>query len=235
MQISRLLLISAVFAQICTQAVRAHDHLNAGVIGTGGGGIAQLGDQLFWHNGTEYDVSSPYSLVLEYNAGGNTFGADGFQFDGNITMTSLHDYDEGGALPGSYLQVRLLEVSGPVGATLAWYENGGMDPTFTAASGSAGLSYQFNLTSGVFPRDAAADPFGHVHGRRWAVNMAGEYTLTFLLTDASGQHVDSAPYSMRLTAVPEPGVGVLLAGGLMALTGGRRRWQRRLPRRGLVA
>ena len=83
--------------------------------------------------------------------------------------------------------------------------------------------FTWNDADGTGPLTAVTDPYGHIHGRSWTANQPGTYTVDYILKDASGQHADSAPFTVTYGAVPEPGTAALLAGGLAALGLVRRR------------
>ena len=83
--------------------------------------------------------------------------------------------------------------------------------------------FTWNDADGTGPLTAVTDPYGHLHGRSWTANQPGTYTVDYILKDASGQHADSAPFTVTYGAVPEPGTAALLAGGLAALGLVRRR------------
>ncbi|MDD5198244.1 MAG: PEP-CTERM sorting domain-containing protein [Terrimicrobiaceae bacterium] len=58
----------------------------------------------------------------------------------------------------------------------------------------------------------AVDPYGHVHGRSFTVDTPGDYTVNYVLHDASGQHPDSQAFAVSYSAVPEPGSVALFTG-----------------------
>lgn len=214
----RAILRVALLNLLCLAGLTAqdHSHLNAG-----GQGL------LVWDNGA--DFAPPYALQLKYNSGANKYGAAGYLWDGNLTFTALSLEEDNDSGAGSFLQVRLLSVTGPSGATFTFWERNATSPTHVAATGSSNLGYLWNLTTGTPGSTPPADPGGQVHGRRFAVNQPGEYTATFQVIDYFGATTGNQP-SMPLTlsfiaVIPEPGTGsaLLLAGACWLATRRRRR------------
>jgi len=226
-----LALVSTTFGQ-------SHGHINAGAIDTNGGGIG-AGDKLYMYfeHGTE-------NTVLAYNGGTGTYGDDGYLWNGNTTFTSLHqssypgkapNYNSVGALSGSYLELRLVSVDGPMGAKISFYESGSTTPTLVYQIGTGWLSLDqpIQLTenswyAGSPGDDIPSDPYGHIHGRMFAVDTAGTYTASWVLHDVySGTTglLDSDVFTQIFTAeaVPEPSAYILIGVGIILLVAVRRR------------
>ncbi|MGH8046766.1 MAG: hypothetical protein ACREKL_05935, partial [Chthoniobacterales bacterium] len=117
---------------ITTASAQSHGHINAGATDSNGSGGINTGDKLFM-----YFEAGTQLTTLAYNSGGNAYGADGFLWNGYTTFTSLHqssdpsqspNYNNLGALSGSFLALDLVSISGPDGAKFAFYETGATDP-----------------------------------------------------------------------------------------------------------
>ena len=124
---------------------------------------------------------------------------------------------------GAFIDLFVTSVIGPEGGALNFFESGAQTPTFTVGVGDAPDSLDFyNLSVAA----NAPDPFGHIHGRQWSFTQPGDYTVTFVLKDRSGQVGDSAPYTVSYSSVPEPGVATALLGGIAVLAFRRNRARR---------
>lgn len=214
-------------------------HINAGALGT------TQGSQLYFGNGASYVNTSGYARSLNYSNSG-TFA--GWFNSSSPTFTAAAQTTNNGATPalyaaayGSFLQLRIETVaSGPVGGAFAFWEDGNLTttPTFslnvgqTVTSGNLLDLSDASLGAGL----PGADPYGHLHGRRYAVSLPGDYVVGFRIIDSSVNglnggpiHTDSDLFLMtfRAVAVPEPASAAMLGLGLIALSlGVRRKLQR---------
>jgi hypothetical protein len=78
--------------------------------------------------------------------------------------------------------------------------------------GSTATTDLFALSQGT------ADPYGHIHGREYAVNLPGTYTVGFQIIDTTGYQSASDVYYLNYLTnpVPEPSTAALLLGGVAA-------------------
>src|SRR5688572_2039534 len=205
-----------------------HGHMNAG---------ADAGNQLFWANGALFVTNSGYVQSMPVAASGTYAG----YFNSGPTLTVLPATPANlGPVPnapalGSFIEYTLTVFSAPAGGTFAFWEGGSLTPTYSLGAG---------MTSPLIPlSDAAAgagttgaDPYGHLHGRRFTATTGGDYLIGLQLFETSGSgpgggpaHLDSGMFYLQFSAVPEPNVGALLILGLLALI-----WCRRVvhPRNG---
>lgn len=203
----------------------AHGHINAG----------KDGDKLYM-----YFEEGTRNTNLAYNAVDDgsqayedavIYREDGYLWNGNTTMTALHQssnpladyYDSAGALSGSYIVLSLVSITGPTGGRMAFYEAGATDPTFVYEIGTELTSpLTINLTDNLWYNALPSDPYGHLHGRMFAVDMAGDYEIEWVLKDmrpGAGAMLDSDVFTQSFTAaaVPEPSTYFLLAVGVVLL------------------
>jgi len=155
-----------------------HGHLNAGAAGT------NQNERVIWANGADFIASSGYVKTLNYTNGGRFAG----YYEGGITPTALPATPEyGGPDPdasafGSYLQFRMSCLEGPAGGALGFWETGTTSPSISLAPGQASTNlWRLSESDG----SAGADPFGHVHGRRFTATKPGIYKVGFTAVDTS--------------------------------------------------
>lgn len=217
------LFIAAILGGLVPSAF-AHGHINAG---KNGGKL-----YMYFEEGTHVtdlaynaidDGSEAYEKATVYRE-------DGYLWNGNTTMTALHQssnplaqyYDSAGALSGSYIVLSLVSITGPTGGRMAFYEADATDPTFVYEIGTElTTSLTINLTDSIWYNASLSDPYGHIHGRMFAVDMAGDYEIEWILKDTrpgAGAMLDSDVFTQQFTAaaVPEPSTFLLLGlGGLL--------------------
>jgi hypothetical protein len=232
------LLVTSLFALFTAAAAfGAHGHINAGATDSNGSGGINAGDRLFL-----YFETGTQSTALGYGTG-TTYADDGYFWNGYTTLTAPHqssdpsqapNYNSAGARSGSFLVLDLVSLSGPSGAKLAFYESGGADPLWVYQIGAGFLlgDGRISLTEQAWfegsPGDGIpSDPYGHIHGRMFATDTAGDFTATWMLSDtqsATTGLLDSAAITSTFTAaaVPEPATWLLLALGA-AMLGARTR------------
>src|SRR4051812_19056583 len=96
-----------------------HGHLNIGAAGR------NQGDKLTWDNGGDFAESSGYVKTLFLNTN-TTAKYLGF-YDGNITLTALHNTNAfgeiiaGGPATGSLIDAQIVSVVGPAGGAFGFW------------------------------------------------------------------------------------------------------------------
>lgn len=257
-------LITCVSGAALTPAHAAH--MNAGAIDTNGTPGIQAGDALSFVNASGFAVTSTTTQILTLST---VAPFAGLYFSTDITFTALPgtgltwnesaNSGAGGyraenafaADPGSFLELNIVNVTGPSGATFGFWEESDTAPRtgFTIGTGVFGPG-KFALTNdgvsflgqpnyvgdgvndgvGEPPStpngNPPVDPYGHIHGRTFTFDQPGEYTVTYMLSDKSGHHPNSAPFSITYSSVPEPTVSGLVIGALALLGARRARRQR---------
>ncbi|MCC7377484.1 MAG: hypothetical protein IT581_22680 [Verrucomicrobiales bacterium] len=167
-------------------AVAQHSHINAGARSP------TEGSQLFFSNGSRFEAASNFLIhLLPTNSaayGPIYFGG------GDVTFTSLPTFLENGgpsnfaALPGSHIEMVFETLDGPPGAELGVWDSfdGFFDATeitFTLATGARGGTHRMTLSEN--DASAGADPYGHIHGRKFSVSRPGFYTVGIRLIDTA--------------------------------------------------
>lgn len=203
------------------QSVQAqHGHLELGAVGQ------NQNDQLVWENGAAFAADSGY--VKELTKAAPTSAYAGY-YDGGITLVA-NSSSAGGPALGAFARAVIVSVAGPAGGSFGFWENieetGSTTPTFVVPSGTTGGNFGFDLSdseagAGLPGKDAA----GHLHGRRFTVDVPGEYLVGFKGIDTSKNgvgggaiHADSDILFIKFaTIVPEPGILSLAGLGVGAI------------------
>ncbi|HVY71790.1 MAG TPA: hypothetical protein VHH73_17795 [Verrucomicrobiae bacterium] len=171
--------------------VAQHGHIYAGIVSPGPGA------PLWFQNGDVWDTNS---------YGGFAGSPACIYFDDNIpdlypglyqTATTFVALPAtiftGGpspyaASPGTYVELKFVSLQGPPGGTLkVWNEIDDPGSPFVMLSLPVGVTNgasHFNLSEGD-PSDPSADPYGHIHGRRFTLDKPGLYTVGLQLIDTS--------------------------------------------------
>jgi hypothetical protein len=95
---------------------------------------------------------------------------------------------------GSFIETEFVSLAGPQGGSIGYWEANQTIPTFTIEVGTTNGTNRFatsqaNLGAG----QPGADPYGHVHGRRFTANLPGFYTLAFRFWDTSTNGLNQGP------------------------------------------
>lgn len=206
-----------------------HGHLDAGAAST------SLGSPVIWANGLLYAESTGYIQSMTRATSGTYAG----YYNSGPTLTALPGTVANGgpsgnaSTLGSFLEFKFTLFSAPTGGTFSYWDHGATSPTTTLGIGQT--SPLFNLSGGEGNLTAGTlggDPYGHIHGRRFTVDMPGDYSVGFQAFDTSVNganggpiHTPSEVLTIRFQGVPEPGTVALLVLGGIALTSAG--WTRR--------
>jgi len=205
-----------------------HGHLNAGALGT------EQGSKVAWINGGLFAESSGYIGNMPKATSGTYMG----YHNSGPTLTALPTTIANGgpsgsaSAPGSFLQFSYTLLAGPEGATFSFWDSGSPTPSSTMGLGQT--SPLFALSGGEDNPTAGApgaDPYGHLHGRRFTADLPGDYIVGFVAVDTSANgsgggpiHLPSDTLNVRFRVVPEPeAVALMVVGFASVLFMGRRR------------
>ena len=205
----------------------AHEHLAAGAT------TPTPGATLVFQNIADYGEASGYAFNL--GAGTTNDAYLGYYYTGDLVFVALAatpNYggpEPGAAALGTFVQIKLLSVEGPAGASFGFWETtqDGVDSTNLTWSVPVPYKNGDRLIA-VTQSDASAgsDPYGHLHGRIYSVTQPGLYKATWQFVDTSTNgpaggpvNSSSAPFSLLLQAdltlgriVPSTdGVGITFA------------------------
>lgn len=195
----------ALFSGLSLAAQEEIPHINAGVE------HREVGSRLIFVQGDVYDAGSGWLVPLRFSTNGNYAG----WFNNEIVFGALPATPGFGgpypnaALPGAKLYIEVTQVIGPPGGEFTFWQTRSNTPSFRVPTGTLAGTNLWKLTDGS--GRPGADPYGHRHGRRFAVNLPGDYTVGFTLLDlgtngpgAGPIHTPSELYVMRFLAQPEP-------------------------------
>jgi hypothetical protein len=199
-----LMLLSGCVLNSHPVMAQSHAHIYAGV-------LCQTpfnplpGEPLWFVNGSVWDTNSyggytqsPACIYLESNLPdlypglyqtATTFSA----LPATIFNAGPSPYAPGF---GTYVELKFISLAGPAGGSLTlWNEMD--DPAhpavmFTIPVGTTSGTNHYNLSEGD-PTDPSADPYGHIHGRRFTLDKPGLYTLGLQLVDTSNNGPDGGP------------------------------------------
>lgn len=170
-----------------------HIHINAGATST-----AQDA-QLYFVNGYVYGTNAGYDVYLTYtNAGSfsNLYQGAGLTFTALASTPDNGGPAFGHAANGAYLELQFVSVTGPQNGTFSVWEQDAGDPSvsyplFSIPVGTTNGTGQFNLSES--DGSPGSDPYGHIHGRTFATDKSGLYTLGVKILDTSANGAGGGP------------------------------------------
>jgi hypothetical protein len=208
-------LAAALLAALVLPA-RGHKHLDTGAE------APTVGSKLFFRNGAGYEAASGflYRLTPTNLASGLVFRSGDISradpdVDNDPVFTCLPvDPNNGGPEPfapllGARVALQIVGVSGPDAGALSFWNSDGdyiaEDITFTVPVGTTHGTNAFFLSEN--DGSPGSDPYGHIHGRRFSVDLPGLYTVDLRLVDATTNgpghgplHAPSALFKMYFQA-----------------------------------
>jgi len=150
------------------------------------------------------DFTTNSGFVFSLDAGDADGPYSGYFFTSDQVWEALPATpDNGGpdpdaAAPGTYIQVKLLSVQGPAGASFGFWETplNGLDST--NLTWSVLVPFQGTNLIHVSESDGSpgSDPYGHIHGRIYSVTKPGFYIATWQFVDTSTNGVGGGPVDL---------------------------------------
>ena len=173
-----------------------HGHLNVGAVGT------NQNDQLNWNNGADFIASSGYVKTLNHTNVGKYAG----YYQQNITLTALAQTPAfggpvaGAPALGSVVFARMSLLSGPFGGKFGfWDASSTTAPSISLNAGETATNlFQVTQATG----EPGADPYGHIHGRRFTATRPGIYQVGFQAVDVSTNGVGGGPVHTPSAVLP---------------------------------
>lgn len=151
-----------------------------------------VGSKLQFVNGANLTPESGFVQPLVFQRVANRYGTNGYYATSNLLFTAVSaKTNDMSAAVGSYVVCEVLSVAGPEGATLYFWEQGNGRPNYAFPVGGTYATDKSrfilsNLENGAGRPDG--DPYGAIPGRRWVVDKAGNYDVTYRLIDTSSNH-----------------------------------------------
>jgi hypothetical protein len=182
---------------ISAQPVRAHDHLAAGATSNTNGATL-----IFQNDG---DFGGDTGFVFNLRQGTTNDAYLGYYYTDDLVFIALAATpDNGGPEPGAaalgtYVQIKLLSVEGPAGATFGFWETAqdGVDSTNLTWTVPVPFHNGTNLIH-VSEGDGSpgSDPYGHIHGRIYSFDKSGLYKVTWQFIDTSTNGPNGGPVDL---------------------------------------
>lgn len=167
-----------------TPTLGQHVHVNAGTVSPDAGAALTFVNRASFAEESRFVIHlKPWESAL--------FGPI-FRGGSDLTFTALPaTLDNGGpspraARPGTRIAAIVESVSGPTGGTFSFWDSfdGFFDATeitFTLPTGTSGGTNRFLLSEN--DGSPGADPYGHIHGRKFSATRPGVYRVGLRLVD----------------------------------------------------
>ena len=171
-----------------------HQHVNAGAT------AATLGSPLFFANGSQFDAASGFFIQLTLT--NHPVYGPIYSGGSDVTFTSLAATlnnggpDPNAALLGTRIEMVFESVQGPKEGSLSFWDSfdgffEATEITFSLPPGTTnGIQSTFLSENDGSP---GADPYGHIHGRKFSVDRPGLYTIGIRLVDVGGNGPGGGP------------------------------------------
>ena len=175
-----------------------HGHLNVGAVST------NRGAPLLWDNGGDFIASSGYVKTLDVTNSGRFAG----YYQNNITLTALPATAPfGGPAPnaaalGSLVLCQMRLISGPIGGRFAFWETNSTAITGPAILLAPGETATNLIRLSQADGSTGADPYGHIHNRRFSATRPGIYQVGFQAIDVSTNGAAGGPIHTPSTILP---------------------------------
>lgn len=175
--------------------VFAHDHVEVGA------------DPL---NSSRLAFDGPSYQLAVYVPRGEPFSGYMPQFPGGwhvAELTFTTDCSALEAASGAEPRVEFVSISGPAGGTFSFWEAGETQPTWSRSAGwssASGAPASFVVAAGG---DA------HIHGRCFAMNKPGIYSVTFRAVDMAGAFQSGVEKTVTFVAQQPPQLAIAIQDG----------------------
>jgi hypothetical protein len=175
----------------------AHDHLAAGATTNTPGATL-----IFQNDG---DFGGDTGFVFNLTPGTSDDPYLGYYYTSEISFVALAATpDNGGpepgnAVPGTYVQIKLLNIEGPAGAMFGFWETAQDGVDSTNLTWSLPVPF-YNGTNLIHVSEntgsPGSDPYGHLHGRIYSFDKPGLYKVTWQFVDTSTNGPNGGPVDL---------------------------------------
>lgn len=182
----RLSAVGLTFCGALFLHAQGHGHLNIGALGR------NPGDPLAFINGPDFAAETGYVKMLNATNGGRFAG----YFEGNFTLTALPATaahagpDPAAPALGAFIRFQMICLNAPTGGEFGFWDRGSTSPSESLAAGQTGTNWWAVSESDGSP---GADPYGHIHGRRFTATKTGTYRVAFEACDTSTNGLNGGP------------------------------------------
>ncbi|HEY3855060.1 MAG TPA: hypothetical protein VGO67_11745 [Verrucomicrobiae bacterium] len=181
----------------------AHDHMPAGATTGNPGATLEYAP-----TAEDFTTNGGWVFGLNTSTTNDPYMGE-YWTDDSVFIALAATPDNGGpepghAAPGTYIQVKLLDVEGPPGSTFSFWETAGQGADGEGVDGtnrtwSVPVPYH-NGTNLIYVSESdgspGSDPYGHIHGRVYSVTKPGYYTATWQFVDTSTNGPDGGPVDL---------------------------------------
>ena len=171
------------------------------------------GGTLVFENASDYCTSNLFCFGTSPGTAWDS-SVDGY-YTGAQIFSALSATDPNGAAPGTVIQVKLLSVTGPAGASVGFWEadaggNYGTSQTWSVPVPSTGNTNLIRVTEA--DDSPANDPYGDIQNRALTFSLPGLYKITWQLLDNSTNGLGGTPQDQPTTFDIYYQAGVTIAG-----------------------
>src|SRR6185503_3001600 len=155
------------------------------------------GAKLIAVNSNDFVHASGYVRTLPFSTSGtyaNFYNAS-CPFIVAAATPAFGGPEAGAPALGSFIEMEFISLTGPAGGVLGYWEASRTGaPNFALSSGVTNGTNRIALSDAALGAgQPGADPFGHIHGRRFTANVFGFYTLGYRFRDTSTNGLNHGP------------------------------------------
>jgi hypothetical protein len=183
-----ILCLSTIIGMVALARTSSAQHLHF-VAGTAS---PAQGAKLYPVNGADFVAASGHVRTHAFSSDGSYAGYYNASHP-FIVAAATEDYggpEFGAPALGSQIRMRIVSVSGPPGGQFSFWEAGATSPTILVPVSAANTNdWHISENDG----SPGSDPYGHIHGRRFAMTKPGFYVVGFQFFDVCTNGANGGP------------------------------------------